>query len=359
VERADVLIVGGGPAGSSCARALAGAGRDVLVVDAHSFPRDKPCAGWITPEVVAETGLPLEDYALRHTLQAINRFRVGRIGAGAVDVEYPEIVSYGIRRCEFDAFLLGQSGARTRHGERVTDIRREGGRWVVNGRLSARTLVGAGGHFCPVRRLLNGSAPPASTVVAREIELPLEGEALEACRVRPERPELYFCRDLRGYGWCFRKGEYLNVGLGRRDAVGLPAHLEEFLAFLVREGRIAALPPTGWHGHAYVLHETGPRRLAAEDVLLAGDAAGLAVPASGEGILPAVVSGRLAAEAILDPGAGVERYPQSLAAHLGAPQAVRRAPGPLTTAAGALLLATPWLVRRVVLDRFFLHRRAS
>ena len=53
MERADVLIVGGGPAGSACAAALVAEGRDALVLDAAVFPRDKPCAGWITPEVVA------------------------------------------------------------------------------------------------------------------------------------------------------------------------------------------------------------------------------------------------------------------------------------------------------------------
>jgi flavin-dependent dehydrogenase len=122
VERADVLIVGGGPAGSSCARTLVAGGRNVLVLDGRPFPRDKPCAGWITPEVVARVGLRLDEYAATATLQPISRFRVGRIGGRAVDVDYGTPVSYGIRRCEFDAWLLGRSGARTRLGERVVDV---------------------------------------------------------------------------------------------------------------------------------------------------------------------------------------------------------------------------------------------
>jgi flavin-dependent dehydrogenase len=60
VERADVLIVGGGPAGSSCATVLAAAGRDVLIVDAAVFPREKPCGGWITPEVLDEIPFSIE-----------------------------------------------------------------------------------------------------------------------------------------------------------------------------------------------------------------------------------------------------------------------------------------------------------
>ena len=56
MDRCDVLIVGGGPAGSSCAWRLVTAGLDVVVVDKANFPRDKVCAGWITPAVVRVNG---------------------------------------------------------------------------------------------------------------------------------------------------------------------------------------------------------------------------------------------------------------------------------------------------------------
>ena len=50
----DSLIVGGGPAGSACAGRLRAGGLDVLVLDRKTFPRDKTCAGWITPQVIDE-----------------------------------------------------------------------------------------------------------------------------------------------------------------------------------------------------------------------------------------------------------------------------------------------------------------
>lgn len=364
MERAEVLIVGGGPAGSACATALVAAGRDVLVVDQQRFPRDKPCAGWITPEVVERLALRLAEYARDHTLQPVSRFRVGRIGGRAVDVDYGAPVSYGIRRSEFDAELLRRSGARLVLGERVSDIRRAGGEWVVDGRLAAPVLIGAGGHFCPVARLIDGAPPREALVVAQEVELRLLGTALDQCRVDPERPELYFSRDLRGYGWCFRKGAWLNVGLGRRDRRTLPQQLEAFLAWLVREQRIVA-PQAGWRGHAYLLREGARRRVAADGVLLVGDAAGLAFAASGEGILPAVVSGQLAAESILEARGAVtedvlgRRYARRLAEELGDPARPQRRPGTLAAATGGLLLAMPWFARHVVLDRWFLHRKAA
>jgi len=364
VERADVLIVGGGPAGSACAAALVAAGRDVLVLDRQAFPRDKPCAGWITPEVVARLGLRLDEYGAAHTLQPISRFRIGKIGGRAVDVDYGEPVSYGIRRCEFDAALLRRSRARTQLTEAVTDVRREGDGWVLNGRFAAPVLVGAGGHFCPVARRL-GAAGRDEPVVAQEVEFRLEGPALHGCRVEPERPELYFSPDFRGYGWCFRKGAYLNVGLGRRDRQGLPQQVEAFLDWLVAVGRIAAAPRAGWRGHAYLVREGAPRRASADGVLLVGDAAGLAAAASGEGILPAIVSGQLAAEAILEAkgetgeGRLGRRYEQRLADELGPQPRSRRPPGPVATAAGAVLLSSSSFVRHVMLDRWFLHRAAA
>jgi flavin-dependent dehydrogenase len=364
LERADVLIVGGGPAGSACAAALVAAGCDVLVVDRHAFPRDKPCAGWITPEVVLRLGLDLDAYGRSHTLQPISRFRVGRIGGRAVDVDYGRPVSYGIRRCEFDAELLRRAGARTRVGEPVAEIRRDGRSWVLNGRLAAPVLVGAGGHFCPVARHLDPSGRD-EPVVAQEVEFRLEEPALEGCRVEPERPELYFSPDLLGYGWCFRKGDYLNVGLGRRDRRGLPQHVDAFLRWLVATGRVSASPRAGWRGHAYLVREATSRRLAADGALLVGDAAGLAAAASGEGILPAIVSGQLAAAAILEAGGAVDGarlarlYEQRLADELGRPPRPRRPPGAFTAAAGAVLLSAPWFARHVVLDRWFLHRRSG
>ena len=60
METCDVLIVGGGPAGSSCAWGLRYAGLDVLVVDRKAFPRDKVCAGWITPQVVQSLTIDLQ-----------------------------------------------------------------------------------------------------------------------------------------------------------------------------------------------------------------------------------------------------------------------------------------------------------
>ncbi len=85
MESCDVIIVGGGPAGSTCAWSLHAAGLDVVVLDRASFPRDKPCAGWITPPVLDELRLDVEEYrAGGRVFQPIFGFRTSRMGSSEV-----------------------------------------------------------------------------------------------------------------------------------------------------------------------------------------------------------------------------------------------------------------------------------
>ena len=197
----DVLIVGGGPAGSTCAWALRRAGLDVAVVDAASFPRDKVCAGWITPQVVTALNLDVEEYRRGRTFQPITGFRVGLIDSGDdVRTAYSSQVSFGIRRCEFDHYLLQRSEARLQLGVRVANLRRHRGRWVVNESVEAPMLVGAGGHFCAVARMLNGTPDRAAVVAAQEVEFAIDDGEASSYPVDPEQPELYFSPDLAGPG---------------------------------------------------------------------------------------------------------------------------------------------------------------
>jgi len=359
VESCDVLIVGGGPAGSTCASRLRAAGLDVLVLDKAVFPRSKPCAGWITPSVFETLGLSAAEYAGGRTLQPFTGFRTGWIGGLSRETHFDRPVSFGILRTEFDQYLLRRSGARFRDGSPVAKLRRVPGGWVVNEAIRTPLLVGAGGHFCPVAREVH-KARTDRPIVALELEFPLEGRAASACRVRPEVPQLYFRRDLAGYGWCLRKGRYLNVGVGSRHRCGLPGEVREFVAFLHANGEVPFALPSRWRGHAYRLYE-GPRRRRADDgVLLAGDAAGLAVAVSGEGIRPAIESGRLAAATILR-AAGryrredLESYDEAIASRCGRPPRRRGPASPLVSALASRLLATGWFTRRVLLGRWFLQ----
>ena len=363
METCDALIVGGGPAGSSCAWKLRQHGMAVMVLDKALFPRDKVCAGWITPAVVQALQLDTEAYARERVLQPITAFRTGLIHGAEVETHYQGAVSFGIRRCEFDDYLLQRAGARMRLGETLKSLERRGGLWLVNDAITTPLIIGAGGHFCPVARFLGaklGATEPA--VTAKEIEFEMNPQQVAECRVRADTPELYFCRDLKGYGWCFRKGDYLNIGLGREGNQGLAQQLGDFCDFLRQRGRIPGNIPDKFHGHAYLLYGHSPRKLLDDGVLLIGDAAGLAYPESGEGIRPAVESGLIAAAAIVEAGEDyrsqrLQAYANRLRARLGpeAAPAGDMIPGFLRNVLARALLGSSWFTRRVVLDRWFLH----
>jgi geranylgeranyl reductase family protein len=364
-ERCDVLVVGGGPAGSSCAWKLVQAGLNVLVLDKQVFPRDKVCAGWVTPPVMDALRLDLEDYRRARVLQPISGFRTGLIDGPPVMTDYGRTVSYGIRRCEFDHYLLQHSQARVALGESLESIERVAGRWRVNRRIETPLLIGAGGHFCPVARYLGASLGSTERVVAaKEVEFEMTVAQRRACRAEAERPELYFCRDLKGYGWVFRKGDYLNIGLGREDNHKLAERVEDFLAFLRRQQRVPDDIPARFKGHAYLLSGHGDRKRHDDGVLLVGDAAGLACPQSGEGIRPAVESGLLAAAAVIAAdgdysAARLAPYCRHLAERFGATRP--SSPGAfaqgMRSRLGGRLLGNAWFTRHVVLDRWFLHSK--
>lgn len=364
MERCDVLIVGGGPAGSSCAWTLSRNGHDVVVWDKAAFPRDKTCAGWVTPQVLESLQVDRDDYRQGRVLQPITGFRTGLIGGREVHNRYDRVVSYGIRRCEFDHYLLNRVGARLQLGRSVKSIERSAGGWVINGELETAMLVGAGGHFCPVARHLGCRDDRTKSVVtAQEIEFEAEPSELDRGSVHPEEPELYFCRDLTGYGWCFRKGNFLNIGLGRLAAHDLSQHVRAFCEFLRERGKVVCDIPTRFHGHAYQLYERTAPKLIDDGVLLIGDAAGLAYPQSGEGIRPAVESGLIAGEVLLAAGDdfradNLEPYRSRLTERLGRPRPDGPSgwlPASWLEHIAAGLMATRWFNRRFVIEQWFLH----
>jgi flavin-dependent dehydrogenase len=360
----DVIVIGGGPAGSTCAGKLRAGGLGVLIVDKAEFPRSKLCSGWITPGVIDDLKLDVADYCQGRVFQPMSGFRIGRIGGASVTVDYGRTVSYGILRRQFDDYLLRRCGARLALGEAVDSIQRSADGWVVNGQYGAPMLVAAGGHFCPVARLLGNPGERGPAISAQEMEIELRPDQEAACRVMRESPELYFCDDLLGYGWCFRKGNHLNIGLGRVDPKQLPQRVSDFYAWLKQQGRLPDDLPSKFPGHAYLTFEQAARPLAAAGVLWIGDSAGLAFGESGEGIRPAVQSALMAAETIAAARGDyrletLSDYCRRMEAHFG-PRSTRvpppRATSGLRRRLAHWLLGRRWFVRRVVLDRWFLRR---
>ena len=370
MDACDVLIVGGGPAGSSCAWKLRSSGLRVAILDKRTFPRDKVCGGWITPAVADELEIDLQEYARKNVLQPITGFRTGCIGGVAVETRYEKPISYGIRRYEFDDYLLRRCGATLFSGEALSHLQRSGGEWLVNGRIRTSMLVGAGGTFCPVARFLGAKVNRESVVAAQEAEFQLDERQHSGCSVRGETPELYFCSDMRGYGWCFRKQNVLNVGLGRLDRHSLSHHVAEFLKFLKTTGTLSLDAAPALAGHAYLLYGQTARNVVDQGVLLIGDAAGVAYAQSGEGIRPAIESGLLAAQVIGGADGSysrerLQRYRNLLRERFGnsddhwLTRMGQRLPAGVIASFGRRLLASRWFAREVVLNQWFLRQNEA
>jgi len=299
----DVLIVGGGPAGSSCARVLTAGGARVAIVDRAAFPRVKLCGGWVSAAIWDALELAPREYPGGlwewHTCHVHHRG------------ESHAVPCHGwfIRRVELDDFLLRRSGAALHLGLSVRDIVRDGeGLWSI-GDLRARHLVGAGGTHCPVARLFPPPRPTAA-VGAQENEFALDRAAIARARAgRDGEPELYLHDALDGYSWNVPKTDWLNVGSGTADPNQVRRAWQSARAHFEGAGHLpaqASAELNAMKGHTYYLYDPAHLRGAgaANDggpgsVLLCGDSLGLAHPLTAEGILPAVISGRMAGEAIL------------------------------------------------------------
>ncbi len=288
----DVLIVGGGPAGSSCAARLKQHGVDCLVLDRDVFPRLKLCAGWITPEVVSDLHMRTSDYP--HSFLTLDTTVVHIYGL-RFRLKAPQ---HSIRRTEFDAWLLERSGAKVEHHQ-VRDIRRNGDTYVVDEQFRAKYLVGAGGTRCPVfRRLFRNSNPRAKSLQAVALECEFIHDWKDKdCHL------WFFHKGLPGYTWYVPKQNgYLNVGIGgiatqlksHRDDI--KNHWQPFVEKLKDQGLVLAeIPDPG--GYSYYLR-SGVDTPRIDNAFVVGDAAGLATRDLCEGIGPAIRSGYAAADSI-------------------------------------------------------------
>lgn len=308
MERYDVIVVGGGPAGSSAARALVGAGAKVLVCDRARFPRVKLCAGWVSGPIWEALELLPSEYT-----EGLWPWERCHVHFGEQQYTF-RARGHFIRRAELDHFLLRRSGAEVREGAAIKSIEADGSGWVIDSELCADYLIGAGGTHCPVARQLF-SPKPRRPVGVQEREFQLDSARIEAARLgRDGEPELLLHEDLSGYSWNVPKTDWLNIGCGTANAKEVRDAWLRARAYFAGTGHLPAGSDAELErmkGHSYYLFD--PEHLddcARGTALIAGDALGLAHPLTAEGILPAVVSGRLAGEAI---AAGEpERYAREL-----------------------------------------------
>jgi geranylgeranyl reductase family protein len=312
----DVVVAGAGPAGSIAALVLARSGANVALVDKAAFPRDKACGDLIGPrgvQLLDDLGVTVPDAGTGADLLVAGpsrrRARLPAFG-GKTYADHGMVVP---RRILDDslrtaALAAGATGVRTRISG--ADLAPDGSVRALIGsdgrRLEAGIVIGADGALSRVAQLTGMLRPDAALwgfairgYLPAHVPLPL-------LVLLDQRPWHIY----PGYGWLFPgDGGQANIGIGvgmgrRRAPAALRPDLDRLCALLRRERDISPnAQPDRITGGWLRMGGTGTPP-AAGNVLLAGDAAGLVNPLQGEGIGPAMVSARAAAQAVIASPAG-------------------------------------------------------
>jgi geranylgeranyl reductase family protein len=305
----DLAVVGAGPAGAAAALAArrASPGARVVLLDKAVFPRDKPCGDGIAPHAVDELR-QLGAAAAVHGYEPVHRLRIRAPNGGPEITASPQRPSYVVPRTVFDARLVEAAvaaGVELRTA-RVRGVDDRGNVVLVNHDLAARVVVAADGANSTVRRILSvASNPPEHAAIA------VRGYAAV-----PEGPReqliALVAEGWPAYCWSFpvdRQVANVGYGLVRSGFGGSKQELRDRLGRFLPSCdadpatlRARHLPLSTWR--------PAP---AQGRVLLAGDAASLVNPLSGEGIFYAILSGRLAGTAaVTAPGQADAAYRHAL-----------------------------------------------
>ncbi|WP_137160293.1 geranylgeranyl reductase family protein [Blastococcus sp. CCUG 61487] len=312
MEHWDVVVVGAGPAGSAAALAArrAAPGARVLLLDRADFPRDKVCGDGIAPEAIDVLArLGVDAAALTDGFAPVPRLRLRSPGGAAVERPMPR-PAHVVPRQVLDARILAaaqRAGAELRRHQ-VRRLTVQPDRVDVDGVLTADVVIGADGAESVVRRALGRppNRPDRMAVALRGYAPELPGQrGVQVIATTEQR--------WPAYAWSFPLGDgRANVGYGELVSGGASrAALTEGLHRL-----LPGVEPDGLRAHRLPLSTERPRQPDGR-VLLAGDAASLINPLTGEGIFYAVLSGALAGSAAVHGPQAGRAYRTALRRRLG------------------------------------------
>ncbi len=310
----DLIVVGGGPAGSMCARAAAIKGLDVLLLDKENFPRAKLCGGALSPRVTDSLDFDISSIIQLELHHAIVYAPSGR----KVVVNKEDTKGHLIKRTEFDHFLIQkakEAGVDVLEGIKVQSIEqiRSGIRVLSPGdSFKSHILVGADGVNSTVARAVGIRKKWPSDRVALCIAADIPLHPKEITRILSSDGtydnaaiEMYPWAVEHGYGWCFPKRDEISLGIGykmKHQVLDLRTAWKKFVDKFETEKEIG-LDISSQRSYRVPFGRLD-MRLTTRRTMLVGDAAGLVSPITGEGIHYAIrsgiIAGQVAFEAVHD-----------------------------------------------------------
>ena len=338
----SVTVVGAGPAGATAARRLAMAGQRVRLLDRRPFPRQKPCGGGISLRVLSRFPY-LEPELGRIATHTVRRLHLEGPGGRSAVIESDGPAALMIRRVEFDNLLVSlavDAGAELVTGADIVQAREAGAAVELSARdgrtFTAPVVIAADGvHSVVARRMGLNPGWPASAVALDMME---ETPRSTLRDLDPSTLWVSYGHQpgghhpggrgaAEGYAYIFPKRDHVNVGIGYvlsyyRQAIGdSPYDLQREFVDHLRGRHLVQGESVRDNFTPFLIPVGGPLRTPGRGtVLLAGDAGGFVNGFTAEGIYYAMVSGELAADAIVarDPRPLADRYRRACDREIGA-----------------------------------------
>ncbi|NQE04459.1 Digeranylgeranylglycerophospholipid reductase [ANME-1 cluster archaeon GoMg1] len=295
MQRYDVIIIGAGPAGAIASKTCTEKGLSTLLLEKERIPRFKPCGGAVSTSALSHVDFGIEqDLIERECYGERVHFENHQI-----EVRRKSRMAILVSRDKFDAFLVSKAvdaGVELREVEKARSLNQKQSTIVVEtnkGEYNAKVVIGADGVNSIVSKYVREPYKHDELGLCIAAEIPVSNAEVD--EYIENAVDIHYGISKSGYGWVFPKEQHFSAGVGG-DLSSMKNSRSMLLTFLKKLGL-----STDVVTHAHLIPSGGyEREVCSDRIILVGDAAGFVDPFYGEGIKYAFISGKLAAERVVE-----------------------------------------------------------